>query len=252
MSLFGGCARSFGEHAASEAIRRAAAARSRPMKTFEPGSFSYRHNPGKRAETALRGRYLGPAALIGPHGRSCWWVRFGGRAYLCATEHLRGVTLDESDRLGINERRQLDELLKAAQEVPETFEDLTSQPGPPPSVEVPTEPEEPSRDDLDIGMEAAEQMTLLEEARETESSTEIGEQSTLWKERGTNHGQQASAEILDEETGGSSQFVRARLEETLDNEPEKMGDDDTSRISPAETLMTKNSWRPTTSTRTSV
>ena len=36
----------------------------------------------------MRGRYLGPAALIGPHGRSIWWVRFGGRAYLNATERL--------------------------------------------------------------------------------------------------------------------------------------------------------------------
>ena len=47
------------EHAASEMIRRAAATRSRPMKTFESGtlSFLYRHYPGKRAETAMRGRY---------------------------------------------------------------------------------------------------------------------------------------------------------------------------------------------------
>ena len=51
-----------------------------------------------------------------------------------------------------------DELLRAAQEVPENFEDLTSQPGPSPPAEVPTEPlrepKEPSRDDLDVGMEA--------------------------------------------------------------------------------------------------
>ena len=63
-------------------------------------------------------------------------MRFGGRAYLCASEHLRGVTPDEADRLGLDERRQLDELLRAAQEVPENFEDLTSKPGPPPPVEV--------------------------------------------------------------------------------------------------------------------
>ena len=43
------------EHAASEVIRRAAATRFWPMKTFEPGTlcFFYRHNPGKRAETAM-------------------------------------------------------------------------------------------------------------------------------------------------------------------------------------------------------
>ena len=142
------------EHAASEAIRRAAATRSRPMKTFKPRTlyFFHRHYPGKRAETALRGRYLGPAALIGPHGRSSWWVKFGRRAYLCATEHLRGVTPDEADCLGIDESRQLDELLKAAQKVPENYVDLTSQPGPSPPAEIPTEPsrepEEPSHDDL--------------------------------------------------------------------------------------------------------
>ena len=137
----------------------------------------HRHYPGKGAETTMRGRYLGPAALIGPHGRGSWWVRFGGTAHLCATEHLRGVTPDEADCLALDERRQLDELLRAAREVPENYEDLTSQLGPPPPVEVPTEPprepEEPSRDDLDIGMDAVEQMTRLEGAVETVSSTEI-------------------------------------------------------------------------------
>ena len=121
------------EHAASEAVRRAAATRSWPMKTFEPCTlcFFYRHHPGKRADTAMRGRYLGPLALIGPHGRSGWWVRFGGRAHLCATEHLRGITPDEADRLGTDERRQLDELLRAVQEVPENCEDVTSPAGTP-------------------------------------------------------------------------------------------------------------------------
>ena len=57
-------------------------------------------------------------------------MRFGGRAYLCATEHLRGVTPDEADCLGLDEKRQLDELLLAAREVPANCEDLTSQPGP--------------------------------------------------------------------------------------------------------------------------
>ena len=83
------------EHVASEAIRRAAATRSWPMRTFEPGTlrFFYRHYPGKRAETAMRGRYLRPAALIGPHGRSSWWVRF-------VEEHIcvRPNTCEESRR----------------------------------------------------------------------------------------------------------------------------------------------------------
>ena len=46
-------------------------------------------------------------------------MRFGGRACLCATEHFRGVTPDEADCLGLDERRQLDELLGAGREVPE-------------------------------------------------------------------------------------------------------------------------------------
>ena len=68
------------EHAASEAIRRAAATRSRPMRAFEPGTlfFFYRPYRGNRAETAMRGRFLGPAALFGPHGRRSWWVRRKG------------------------------------------------------------------------------------------------------------------------------------------------------------------------------
>ena len=92
------------------------------------------------------------------------------------------------------------------------------------------------------------QLTPPEELGETVSSKEIGGQSTLWKERGTNDGRPVPVEIRDEETAGSPQFKRARLEESLDNEPEKMGEDDTSRISPAETLMTKNPGGPTTST----
>ena len=158
------------EHAASEAIRRAATTRSRPMWTFEPGTlcFFYRHYPGSRAETAMRGRYLGRAALFGPHGRRSWWVRFGGRAYLCAAEHLRGDTPDEADRLGLDETRQLDELLQAAQGVPENYEDLTSQLGP--------DHKEKSRDDLDDGMGTDDQLTPPDESGETRSSTEIGGQ----------------------------------------------------------------------------
>ena len=62
--------------------------------------FLYRHYTDNPAETAIRGRCLGPAVLIGPHGRSSWWVRFGGRACWCATEHLREVTPDEAGLLG--------------------------------------------------------------------------------------------------------------------------------------------------------
>ena len=57
---------------------------------------------------------------------------------------------------------------------------------------------------------------------------------------GTNHRQP--------ETAGNPQFKRARLEEPLDDEQERTGEDDTSRISPEEPLMTKNPTAPTTST----
>ena len=133
-----------------------------------PLCFCYRHCPGKRAETAMRGRYLGPAALIGPHG-AIWWKSI----LVCHCTPARSHARRSGSR--VDGRRQLD---RAAGKVPENDEDLTSQPGPPPPVEVPTdpprEPEEPSPHDLDIGMEAVEQMTPLEETRETESSTEIG------------------------------------------------------------------------------
>ena len=88
-------------------------------------------------------------------------------------------------------------------------------------------------------MGTADQLTPPEESGETVSSKEIGGQSTLWKERGTNNGQPVTIEIPDEETAESPQFKRARLEESLE--------DDTSRVSVEETLMTKNPGERTTS-----
>ena len=46
--------------------------------------------------------------------------------------------------------------------------------------------------------------------------------------------------MYDEEAAGCFLVQKVLLEESLDNELEKMGEDDTSRISPVETLMTKN------------
>ena len=45
---------------------------------------------GKRCRLGSdqKSRYLGSAALMGPHIRSCW---FDGRAYLCAAEHLSRI-----------------------------------------------------------------------------------------------------------------------------------------------------------------
>ena len=63
---------------------------------------------------------------------SGWWERFDGRAYLCASEHLRGVASDEVDRLGPDESRQENELLY--------YEDLTFPSRLPSSAEISTEP----------------------------------------------------------------------------------------------------------------
>ena len=128
------------------------------------------------------------------------------RAYLCVTEHLRGVTPDKADCLDLDERRQ-------PREVPENYEDFASQPGLPPSLEVPTDPPrgsvEPSRGDVDIGMKAVEQITFLEEVRETESSTESRGQSISWRRQEKNLGHPNRTESPCEETAGSPQFKRS-------------------------------------------
>ena len=87
---------------------------------------------------------------------SCWWGRFDGRAYLCASEHLRGVASDEVDRLGLDESRQENELLDYA--------DSTFPSRLPSSVEISTEPprelEESFRDDPDINMDTGRVVCL--------------------------------------------------------------------------------------------
>ena len=99
-------------------------------------------------------------------------------------------------------------------------------------------------------MEAVEPMTPLEEARETEASTEVGEQSILWRRHKENLGQQNRTEIPCEETGWSPQFKRARLEEFLEDEQEKTGDE-TEQIGPENILRTKSEGRPNSSTASS-
>ena len=164
---------------------------------------------------------------------------------MCATEHLQGVTPDEADCLGLDERRQSDELLRAAQEVPGNYKDLTSQPGPPPPVEVPTEPrrepEQLSHDDLEIGMDAVEQMPPLEGAAETASSTEVGGQSSSWRGHGASLGQQALSEIPYGETAGSPQFKKGSSGGPLEDEHERTGEDETELIGPENILIDEES-----------
>ena len=73
--------------------------------------------------------------------------------------------------LGLDERRQLADLLKPTQEVPENYEDLTSQPESAPQMEIPTKA---SREPKDVGMETTEKMPPPERARETELLADVG------------------------------------------------------------------------------
>ena len=100
-------------------------------------------------------------------------------------------------------------------------------------------------------MEAVEPMTPLAEARETEASTEVGEQSILWRRHKENLGQQNRTEIPCEETGGSPQFKRARLEEFFEDEQEKTREDETEQIGLENILRTKSEGRPNSSTASS-
>ena len=84
------------------------------------------------------------------------------------------------------------------------------------------------------------QMTPSEGAGATASTTEIGGQSTLWKEHAPDHGHPALAEIPDEETAGSPQFKRARLAESFEDEQEKAGENETEQIGPENILKTKS------------
>ena len=56
---------------------------------------------------------------------------------------------------------------------------------------------------------------------------------------------------LTEKLPGSPQFKRARLEEPLENEQEKTGEDETERIGPGDMPMTKSQGEPNSSTASS-
>ena len=172
-------------------------------------------------------------------------MRFGGRSYLCATEHLRGATPDEADRLGIDERRQLDELPRAAREVPEYYEDLTSQPGPRHQWKFRQNHQGDPRSRHAMTWISAwtqlGKLLPLGGARETASSKEIGGQSTFVED---------VERVLDSrlwpnffyygETAENPQFKRARLEEPLDDEQEKTAEDETELISLEEAVVMKS------------
>ena len=85
-----------------------------------------------------------------------------------------------------------------------------------------------------------ERMTPLEEARETESSTEVGEQSISCRRHDENLGDsRIGPKFLTKKLLEVLSLKRARLEEPLEDEQEKIGEDETEQIGPENTFMTK-------------
>ena len=106
-----------------ELVRSAIAARSRPLTSHEVGQrcFFYRPYPSDRAKRLNSGDVLGPATIFGKKDGNLW-VEYGGRPYLCAPEHLRGLSVEE----GALEEPSLQQSLKEIRQVAaeEEFEDL--------------------------------------------------------------------------------------------------------------------------------
>ena len=125
--------------------------------------------------------------------------------------------------------------------------DLTSQPGPPQHGEGPREPprqpEEPSHDDPDIGMDI-EQMTRLEGAGGTESSTEIGEQSISWKG--------ARSKYWTADFGRNPLWRNGWTSSVQKGSCKKTGEDETELIGSEDVLMTKSPEEPNSSTASSI
>ena len=96
-----------------------------------------------------------------------------------------------------------------------------------------------------IGVEAVEQMTPLEEARGNRvinrNRRAINFVEETWRESWTAESDRNS---LRRKTAGSPQFKRARLEETLEDEQEKTGEDEIEQIGPENKLMTKSQGNP--------
>ena len=86
-------------HHAKELLRRAVSARSRVLEEIRVGEiiFFYRDYPTGKAQKAqcARGKFLGPALVIGHQGGNVW-AAYAGRCYLVAQEHVRGLAPDEA------------------------------------------------------------------------------------------------------------------------------------------------------------
>ena len=78
--------------------------------------FFYRDYPNGKAQKAqcTRGKFLGPALVIGHQGGNVW-VAYAGRCYLVAQEHVRGLAPDEVFATRPIVQENLDAVRKAQQ-----------------------------------------------------------------------------------------------------------------------------------------
>ena len=109
-------------------MHRAVSAWSRPLTSIAIGEtcFFYRCYPNAKSQKlqAQRGKYLGPAIVIGHQGGNIW-VSYAGRCYLVALEHVRGLSPDESFGLKPLVKEGLQRLKEASKA--QDYVDLTQQ-----------------------------------------------------------------------------------------------------------------------------
>ena len=83
---------------AKELLRKSVSARSRVLESVAVGDlvFFYRdvQSTAGQKRVARIGRWIGPGLVIGHQGGNVW-ISFGGRCYLVAVEHIRGLSPDE-------------------------------------------------------------------------------------------------------------------------------------------------------------
>jgi len=123
------------QYEATELAARAVVARGRPLRLYEPGYrvFFYRSHPGRRKNELIEGKWLGPALIIGPQHsgtkslRGSYWLQFGGRCYIVAAEHLRGLTSDEDSMHDPTVAEEVQKLRRALEEGGMEAEDVTRQ-----------------------------------------------------------------------------------------------------------------------------
>ena len=84
--------------------------------------LDYRPYPSDRGKRLNEGDFVGLGVIFGKKDGN-YWVEYGGRPYLCATEHLRGLSPEEEALEAPHLRQRLDEIRKIAEQ--EEYDDLT-------------------------------------------------------------------------------------------------------------------------------